>query len=151
MDGCLEADLLSKGVLWSLFVPLRILAFGLWGLWNGTCKRDLSQWETVLRPFMSWLVAVSLYRWRRSAWSCSRKVQKYRTPLLGTVFHIPQKWTSVGHWQLRILAPSMCWTSLWGQSSKRTLNPGKLSLSVFHFCTMSVSMLNIWHLHFSRK
>lgn len=30
-----------------------------------------------------------------SPWPCIRRVQKYMSPLLGTLFHIPQNWTSV--------------------------------------------------------
>lgn len=93
---------------------------------------------------MSWLVAASLYRWvtGESLIVLQEGAEVHET-LLGTVFHIPQNWISLGHQQLRILALSVCWTPLWEQSSKRTLNPGKLSCSVFHFCSMSVSVLNI--------
>lgn len=38
-DGCRKTDLFSKDVLWSLFVPMRGLAFALGGLWNRTQER----------------------------------------------------------------------------------------------------------------
>lgn len=71
--------------------------------------------------------------------------QVRETPLLGTVLHIPQNWTSYGFGrslQLRNLALSVCWTSLLEKNSRRAFNNWKLFGSGFYFCGESISTLN---------